>query len=438
MPNVASYLRIDADLSGDPLNPTPSWTDYTQHFVSCKSSRGLSGVFDLYKVGTLQLVARNGRKGTDAPWLDPEVWYRWRQIRVVYIGGGVDQPLFTGYITKTEHSLNQPLNVNIVTISAVDKLGVIQQEALDIVGTATDDPENIWADNGLRLTSIDQFIDVWSENFFSDTIDVYGGSSCPIHFVATEDDVPGQPANTRRRARRRTVSGNFWQLLQDGLEAEYGSFHIDATGGFAFNGRYAPLRALADGLILSLTDTPTTGTDHQIKQGTLEFAPPGSAYYDAAVATGTTKNQQKTSVSPGGYPETVYQRSSLPCPNDNWVYENTVLWSTLFSQTASWPSKATIVLDPRRVGTTVALATATLGRYAATVAHTPAGSTQITHTVLIEGIDHTIVADPPVWEATLSMTNLDRWLSAYGTFDDYGVLGSVEEPWTLGTSRLAP
>jgi hypothetical protein len=435
MPNVASYLRVDADLSGDPLG-TPSWTDYTQHFQSCRISRGRAGVFDLYKVGTLQLTARNGRTGVDTPWLDPDVWYRWRQIRVVWTGGVTDIPLFTGYITKTEHSLNQPRNVNLVTISAVDKLGIIQQEALDFSGTAAADPDGVWANNGLAVGTVDTFLDGFSENFAGDTVDVYGGSTCPIFFQAVEDDVPGQAANTRKKVRRRTVAGNFWQLLQDALEAEYGTMQVDADGGFAFNGRYASLVTFGStgAQRLTINDNPDETPDYRFLEGSLEVAAPGTDYFDAAVATGTTKNQQKTSVTPSGYPETVYARTALPCPNDNWTHANTVMWASLFSQTSAWPRKAAIALeryDPELLLTS----TVTLGRVLAEIDHTSAGDgTVLSWYGLIEGIDHDIQVDGP-WKATLSMSNAFRWISPYGTFDDYGYIGST---WTLGTSRVAP
>jgi hypothetical protein len=226
------------------------------------------------------------------------------------------------------------------------------------------------------------------------------------------------------------------QHLQSVVETEVSALFVDRDGIVIFDDRYEMLAKLDSAPAATFSDTPT-GTDLTYLVGSLGLAPPGSAYRNDVVFTGTSGIAQRASNIPAGFPPDGLSRT-IPCDDDSWCAANAKYLLGWHRQTDPWPTQLTVRLHPGVAAAAAFDVVTTLElRDYVTVEHTPVGSTQRTYKCFIDGIVHVVDFEQNIWDCTLRFSSADRLETAWGTKNDYLWIGDATRG-LIGTGKIAP
>ena len=398
---IADFVTVEWAPASDPTSTTPTWVDITDIVMEVTVSGGRSGVFDLYGPRTATIVCRNGRKSpAEAPTFDIQGFYKWRQIRVTRANG---DPLFTGHILALEHDQTESPFVGWVTISGIDKMGVLARAEFN-------------ADAGSTVNGIDTAVTLLEavtaalDQSLLDSASLTFVSGSTAYFKFPDRSDPDDPDSF--------PTGNILQWVQDVFEGEAGTFQYSADGGVYVRGRWQPFQLAPSGATPTAVFSDTaTGAEYKYLRENLTFAPPDQNYYTRAVAK-SANHDPVFEVDSGDatiFRETL-SRTDLPFIYQSWAEANAAHWFRLYNETPTFP-RSLVVFASSHASEQAAVSvlqsiTFGFGVHWVQVEHTPVGDTQQTYNCLVESCQHTIT--PELWICELGFSSLDRWLLAYG------------------------
>jgi len=413
---IADWLVTEWAPTDLPYEPDPAWDDISTKVRSHRITVGGRGLNDLYAPGQLVLEVNN--ELDDAPWLDRNTWYRWRQIKV-RVSADADVDLFVGWVTSVEHDVGFRDGVAQARITAVDAVGVAMEASTNAdFGTYIDDsPIGEWF-----ARTIDN-----REGYVTD-----GGAADVARWILGSLPVSmfdNAPFASRMPVFVETLqAGNALQLLQNYLEAERGRLITSGVSVQMF-GRYADFDLAAQTPLLTFADD---GTGYTWLLGTLELGAPDESYIDEATIGGPGIENQHTIDAPAGYPPSSITRTTQsPIADVNWAKANADMIVQLGKQTETYPRALTA-----HVASAVA-STVDVGHPAIDSAVGYAALDVVfqgtTYKVTPCFKEHQIDASRDGWRCTFGFRSLDRINAAYG--DGVFVLGTSA---LSGTEMLGP
>lgn len=386
---ISDYLTVSVALSDTPFESSPTWADQTDKVRELTITTGRRSLDDTFAVGTCTLEVNNESSGQ---WLDPDTWYRFRQIKIETS----TTTLFEGWITKVEHNVN-PVNAADARLECVDACGLMADAGTDIDLAAwfagggfgewyakTIDGEAGYVTDGAAFE-----IAGWLLSDNTPALgNVIGGSRMPVFVAATQ-------------------TGRGFQLLQDYLEAERGQIVPDGRD-VEMLGRYSRFIVAAGSSIGTFADD---GTGYKYLRGSLVLAAPDETYIDEAIVGGKGIDPARTADIPTDYPPSAYVRDTQsPIADQNWAQANADLIVAVGKQTNTYPRQ----LECQIVGPAAASydtahpgAVAVAGRSRVSVKY--GGST---YDCAVESVEHSLSIKDG-WRTTLGFSSIDRLTAAY-------------------------
>lgn len=389
----ADFLTVEWAPTSAPFDPAPTWVDITSFAKSCRAFSGLRGPTDLLGSGTLTLDVNNDLGGGD--WIDKDVWYRSRQIRVYT----ADSVLFAGWITRIVPNYGFRDGISLARIEAVDAIGLLASGSTDadFATYVAGSPIGVWAARSINnrdgyvgdggCAAVADWLLAPLAVDFNGTAD---GSRMPVFVEAKQ-------------------SGNALQLLQDFLEAEQGRL-ISFTGGSSVfvSGRYHEFGAAGDDPAATFADD---GTGFRYLLDSLVLSAPDETYIDDCTYGGQGIDNQRTASTPADYPPATFVRTSQsPIADVNWALANTELIVTLGKQTGTYPRSLACQVTGPTYTSYDPLHPAIVGQVGFPFDVLFKGST---YKVVATSMEHTVDTKTG-WKCVFTFRSLDRIIAAYG------------------------
>lgn len=404
---IADMVTTEWAPADTPFDATPTWVDISQHVRTTRTAAGSRNLNDLYAPGSCTLEVNNNL-GAGA-WLDPDVWYRWRQLRIYT----ADSTLFHGWIKSVTYNVGFRDGISQARIEAVDAVGLLIDGSTDADFATYAAGSPIGAVSAKTIGGRAGYV---TDGGVADVATWLLGSGTPA--LVAPDSCSRMPVFVEAKQ-----SGNALQLLQDFLDAERG-FLVGYSDGVGLVGRYYPFALAADASVATLADD---GTGYKWLLGSLELAAPDESYIDDATIGGPGLDNQRTADVPTGYPPSTYVRTSnSPIADVNWAKANADMIVKLGKQTDTYPRALTC-------NVTGPTATSYDASHPAIVAggnSNPPGSVALdvkyagtTYRVIPTYVEHNI--DERGWRCTFGFRSLDRIIAAYGSSQVFTLASSA-------------
>ena len=400
---IADIVTTEWAPADTPFDTTPTWVDISSKVRTTRTFSGARGARDLMGPGSCTLEVNNdlGSGG----WLDPDVWYRYRQIRVYT----ADSTLFYGWIKSVTYDVGLRDGISQARIEAIDAIGLLSEGSTDA------DFATYVAGTPIGATAARTISN--RVGYVTD-----GGVEDVFAWLAGSASIPFQSSNTGARIPMFVESkqaGNSVQLLNDYLEADGGRLAAVDEEVWLY-GRYTDLAVAVDPPFATLADD---GTGYEWLLGSLVLAAPDETYIDDCTYGGQGIDNQRTSDVPTGYPPSTFVRTTQsPITDANWALANTEMIVAVGKQTDAFPRSLTCHVVGPLATSYDANHPAIVGFIAITAFNVKYAGT--TYLVVPMSIEHQI--DKQGWRCTFGFRSLDRVVAAYGSAGAF----------VLGTSAL--
>jgi hypothetical protein len=390
---IADFVVTEWAPADTPFDTTPTWVEISSKVRTIRAFSGCRSPRDLAGPGSLTLEVNNdlGSGG----WLDPDVWYRYRQIRVTT----EDSVLFRGWIKSVTYDVGFRDGISQARIEAIDAIGLLAEGSTDAdfatyaAGTPLGAVESQTIGNRAGYVT-----DAGVE-------DVFAWVMAGTQIVSATSGTAGLiPMFVEAKQ-----AGNALQLLQNYLEADVARLATD-DNAVELHGRYKDFELAADAAAPDATLADDgTGSGWLIRS--LVLAAPDETYVDDCTYGGQGIDNQRTADTPTGYPPSTYVRTSeSPIADENWAKANADYLVEVGKQTDTFPRQLTCYVAGPTATSYDSSHPAIVGAVDVTPFDVKYAGT--TYKVVPLSMEHQI--DQTGWRCTFGFRSLDRILSAYG------------------------